>query len=195
MKKLLLLLALVACEDRSRMWERDRTIIGPISLKAQIAYVDSALDRVTFLDLSSDGVPAITHASIGRNAIYAQPSADRHRLFVITRGEEAVHEGEIDQQPLLWAIDVAHPETAPQAYAIGSPFDRIAISPDNSKAIAYFSAAGPDAAGFFRNPNELAIIDLAQPPADGNPTLKTIRSFGSVPEGIEMSPPMAVLGQ
>ena len=48
--------------------------------------------------------------------------------------------------------------------------------------------------GFFRNPNELAIIDLTQPPSDTNPTLKTIRSFGSVPEGISLSPPMVVPG-
>ncbi|MFT3692080.1 MAG: hypothetical protein QM831_02985 [Kofleriaceae bacterium] len=196
MKKLAILMVLIGCHDpRPRAWERERTIIGPIPLKAQIAYVDSALDRVTFLDLANDGVPAITHTSIGRNAIFAQPSQDRHRLFVITRGEEAVHEGEIDQEPMFWSIDVDHPDAPAQAYTIGSPFDRIAVSPDNSIAIAYFSASGPDAAGFFRNPNELAIIDLAQAPADGNPTLKTIRSFGSVPEGIEMSPPMAVQGE
>ena len=194
-KHLILLAVVVAgCEDdRPRVWDRDRHVLGPISLKAQIAYVDSALDRVTFLDLTND-VPAITRTSIGRNAIYAMPSPDHHRLFVITRGEEAVHEGDIDQAPMLWSIDSNHPDAVPQAYAIGSPFDRIAISPDNGTAIAYFSAAGPDAAGFFRNPNELAIVDLTTAPGDGNPTLKTIRSFGSVPEGIEMSPPMTVAG-
>ena len=196
MIKHLLLLAVVVdgCEDdRSLVWDRDRHVLGPISLKAQIAYVDSALDRVTFLDLTNDA-PVISRTAIGRNAIYAMPSPDHHRLFVITRGEEAIHEGDIDQPPMLWSIDSNHPDAVPQAYAIGSPFDRIAISPDNATAIAYFSAAGPDAAGFFRNPNELAIVDLDTAPGDGNPTLKTIRSFGSVPEGIEMSPPMTVLG-
>jgi hypothetical protein len=196
MLKYLLLLGVLAgacVEHRPRVWERDRTVLGPIPLKAQVAYVDSALDRVTFLDLTGD-VPAITRTAIGRNAIYAVPSPDRHRLFVITRGEEAVHEGDIDQGPLLWSIDTTHPDVTPLAYSIGSPFDRIAISPDNSIAIAYFSAAGPDDAGFFRNPNELAVLDLTNAPGDGNPVLKTIRSFGSVPEGIEMSPPMTVAG-
>lgn len=196
MKKLLFLMMILGCHDpRSREWQRDRSVFGPIALKAQVAYVDSAMDRVTFLDLSRDGTPAIMNTAIGRNAIYAQPSQDRHRLFVITRGEEAVHDGEIDQDPMFWSIDVDHAESPVRAYTIGSPFDRIAVSPDNSIAIAYFSAAGPDAAGFFRNPNELAVIDLTKPPGDGNPTLKTIRSFGSVPEGIEMSPPMAVAGE
>jgi len=193
---LLAALAAPACtwdDDRPIVWDRDRTLLGPISLKSQIAYIDSALDRVTLLDLAED-TPRITTATIGRRAIHATPSHDRHRLFVITRGEEAIHHGEIDQEPMLWSLDTETPGAAPVAYEIGSPFDRIAVSPDNTIAIAYFSAAGPDAAGFFRNPNELAVIDLTKPPGEGNPTLKTIRSFGSVPEGIALSPPMVVPG-
>jgi hypothetical protein len=195
MKKLLVLLALAGCweDDRPVEWTRDRTVLGPIPLKAQVAYVDSALDRVTLLDLATDR-PTIATASIGRRAVTAAPSGDRHYLFVVTRGEEAIHAGEIDQPPMFWVVDTAAPRTAPIAYQIGSPFDRIAISPDNHVAIAYFSAAGPDDAGFFRNPNELAIIDLTRAPSDTNPTLKTIRSFGSVPAGIELSPPMTVPG-
>jgi hypothetical protein len=195
MNKLLVLLALAGCWEDTRPieWTRDRTVLGPIPLKAQVAYVDSALDRVTLLNLD-DARPAIATASIGRRAVTAAPSPDRHFLFVVTRGEEAIHEGEIDQAPMFWVIDTDHPKTDPIAYQIGSPFDRIAVSPDDHVAIAYFSAAGPDDAGFFRNPNELAIIDLTQPPSDSNPTLKTIRSFGSVPEGIELSPPMTVPG-
>jgi hypothetical protein len=191
-----LLLAATACaweDDPPIMWDRPRTVLGPIQLKSHVAYIDSALDRVTMLDLSEDA-PVITTARIGRNAIHAMPSNDRHRLFVITRGEEAIHHGEIDQEPLFWSLDAESAGADPVAYAIGSPFDRVAVSPDNSTAIAYFSAAGPDAAGFFRNPNELAIIDLTRPPGDDNPVLETIRSFGSVPEGITLSPPMVVPG-
>ncbi|MGN6106453.1 MAG: hypothetical protein ACTHU0_15210 [Kofleriaceae bacterium] len=188
-------LALPACweDERPIAWDRERTVLGPIPLKSQIAYVDSALDRVTLLDLGADD-PRISARGIGRRAIQAVPSPDRHYLFVITRGEEAIREGQIDQPPLFWVVDAQDPRVPPVAYEIGSPFDRVAIAPDNSLAIAYFSAAGPDAAGFFRNPNELAVIDLQRPPGDGNPTLKTIRSFGSVPTGIALSPPMVVPG-
>jgi hypothetical protein len=192
---LLWLLSLPACWDDARpiAWDRARTVLGPIPLKTQVAYVDSALDRVTFVDLGGDA-PVIATTQVGRNAIYAVPSADRHRMFVITRGEEAVHAGEIDQPPLFWNLDPANPGAPPAAYAIGSPFDRVAVSADGNLAIAYFSAAGPDDTGFFRNPNELAVIDLSQPPGDTNPVLKTIRSFGSVPVGISLSPPMVVPG-
>ncbi len=180
-------------DERPIVWERDRAVLGPISLKTQIAYVDSALDRVTLVDIEH-ATPVVSARSIGRRALHATPSADRHYLYVITRGEEAIRRGQIDEPPQFWSVDTQYADVAPVAYAIGSPFDRIAVAPDNTTAIAYFSAAGPDAAGFFRNPNELAVIDLTRPPGPGNPMLKTIRSFGSVPEGVVLSPPMIVPG-
>ena len=190
-----LLLLLAACweDERPIMWERQRAVLGPIPMKSQIAYVDSALDRVTLLDLGRE-TPEISTSKIGRRAVVAVPSPDRHLLFVITRGEEAIVEGQIDQPPKFWVIDTVNREVETLAYEIGSPFDRIAVAPDNSMAVAYFSAAGPDEAGFFRNPNELAVIHLHEPPSDANPTLKTIRSFGSIPEGVTLSPPMIVPG-
>jgi len=180
-------------DDRPIAWTRDRTVLPPVAMKTKVAYVDSALDRVTFVDLSND-TPTIDARQIGRNAIASIPSPDRHTLFVITRGEEAISKGQIDQPPMLWAVDPADASAPPLGYAIGSPFDQLAVSPDNTLAVAYFSAAGPDSAGFFRNPNELAVIDLTQPPSDTNPTLKTIRSFGAVPNGIVMTPPMTIAG-
>jgi hypothetical protein len=180
-------------DDRPIAWDRQRTVLGPIPMKSQIAYVDSALDRVTLLDLGR-ATPQISVTKIGRRAVVAVPSPDRHLLFVITRGEEAIHEGEIDQPPMFWVVDTVDKSNPPLAYEIGSPFDRIAVSPDNSVVVTYFSAAGPDDAGFFRNPNEVAVIHLLEAPSAENPTLKTLRSFGSVPEGIVLSPPMVVPG-
>jgi hypothetical protein len=146
------LAALPACwlgeDDRPIVWDRERHVLGPIPMKAQIAYVDSALDRVTLLDLT-EGQPEITTKKIGRRAVVAVPSPDRHFLFVITRGEEAIHEGQIDQPPMFWAIDTTNHGAPPTAYEIGSPFDRVAVAPDNSMVVCYFSAAGPDEAGFF----------------------------------------------
>ena len=201
MKKLLALSLLAATalsgcwleDDRPIVWDRNRTVLGPISMKSQIAYIDSALDRVTLLDLANDQ-PTISTTLIGRRAVVAVPSPDRHLLFVITRGEEAIHAGEIDQPPLLWVVDTVYKDRPAVAYKIGSPFDRVAVAPDNSMVVAYFSAAGPDEAGFFRNPNEVAVIHLNEEPGDANPVLKTLRSFGSVPEGITLSPPMVVPG-
>jgi hypothetical protein len=188
------LLAAAGCADERHIgWERQRQVIGPLPLKSGVAYVDSARDLVVVVDVSADR-PRVHRYPIGRQAIYAIATPDREHLAVITRGEEAVTQGQIDEEPHLWLIDVSAPDTTPSSYPIGSPFDRLAIAGDGSVAVAYFSAAGADSGGFFRNPNELAIIDLHSPPGADNPTIKTVRSFGSVPEGVVLSPPMAIPG-
>jgi len=169
---------------------RDRTLVGPIPLKHQIAWADSALDRVIAVDVV--GAARVDHWPIGRRPVYAAPTPAGDRLLVVTRGEEALARGQVDEDPLLWNVNLADPGSQPEAYAVGSPFDRIAVSIDGSIAVAYFSAGGPDAEGFFRNPNELAFIDLARPPGDDNPVIKNIRSFGSTPTGIVLSPPMSI---
>jgi hypothetical protein len=197
MRNLIPLLALPAvlagCWDGGRHpgWERSRALIGPLPMKDRIAYVDGARDQVVAVDLGGDD-PAIHAWAIGRRALFATPTPDRRRLAVITRGEEATAEGLIDQEPLLWLVDLDDPAAVPPAYPIGSPFDRLAVAADGSLAVAYFSDAGPDADGVFRNPNELAVIDLARPPGGDNPVLKTVRSFGAAPDGVVLSPPMAI---
>lgn len=181
-------------EDKRHVgWDRERLVLGPIPLKDRVAYVDSARDQVTIIDMT-EAAPRVYRYRIGRRAIFATTTPDRLHVAVVTRGEEAVVQGQVDEPPRLWMIDVRDPGAEPIAYDIGSPFDRLAVASDGNTAVAYFSGSGPDAEGFFRNPNELAIIKLDQQPSAANPTLKTIRSFGSVPDGIVLSPPMALPG-
>ncbi len=196
MTKILLLfvnlLALVAACDggRAAAWDRPRKLLGPVPLQDRIAWVDGARDRVVLVEVSVP--PHVYSIPIGRRAIWAAPTPDRKRLAVITRGEEARARGEQDEPPGLYLVDVTAPEAAPIRYEIGSPFDRLAVAADGSLAVAYFSEAGPDADGLFRNPNELAIVNLGQAPGEENPLLRTVRSFGAAPLGVVLSPPMAI---
>lgn len=191
--------ALAACAaERPTAIDRERVLIGPVPLKRQLAWVDSALDRVVAIDAREDGAPTVHAWKIGRRPVFAAPTPAGDRLLVVTRGEEALARGQVDEDPILWSVDITDPRSQPIAYPVSSPFDRIAVSVDSGIAVAYFSAAGPDAEGFFRNPNELAFIDLTRPPdataGSLNPTMKTIRSFGSAPDGIVLSPRMAIPG-
>jgi hypothetical protein len=188
-----LLVAAACTAPRSTALDRERTVLGPVPLKNRVAWVDTALDRVVAIDLTTAD-PRVEVVPIGRNAVYATPSADRDHLLVITRGEEALARGQKDEPPRLFDVDLANPDAAPLAYEVGSPFDRIAVSEDGRIAVAYFSASGPDDAGFFRNPNEMAFVDLTSAPGAGNPILKTLRAFGSTPTGVVLSPPMSVPG-
>lgn len=185
-------LALVACAaERPPALDRERILLGPIPLKRQLAWIDSALDRVVAIDAGSE-TPRVNAWRIGRRPVFAAPTPSGDRILVVTRGEEALARGQVDEDPILWSVDVTAPGSKPVAYEVSSPFDRIAVSTDSGIAVAYFSEAGPDAEGFFRNPNELAFIDLNQPPGPTNPVMKTIRSFGSSPSGIILSPRMAI---
>jgi hypothetical protein len=192
--RILIITLLAACAaDRPVAFERERVLLGPLPLKRQLAWIDSALDRVVAIDAGRD-VPRVDSWKIGRRPVFAAPTPGGDRVLVVTRGEDALARGQVDEDPVLWNVDVTVPGSEPLAYQVGSPFDRIAVSQDAGVAVAYFSEAGPDEEGFFRNPNELAFIDLNQPPGPNNPVLKTIRSFGSAPTGIVLSPRMAIPG-
>jgi hypothetical protein len=190
----LLVPSLLACvPDRDPAFDRARVVMGPLPLKDRVAYVDGALDRVVLVGADA-GAPRLWTIGVGRRPIRASATPDRDRLLVITRGEEALARGQVDEAPALWSLDVVDPGTPPIAYPVGSPFDRIAISADGAHAVLHFSDAGPDADGFFRNPNEMAFVDLTRPPGPDNPVLKTLRSFGSAPSAVVLSPPMGVPG-
>jgi hypothetical protein len=190
-----------ACDGgRADEWDRTRAVLGPIAMKDKVAYVDTALDRVVVVDTRPDGAlgtPRITAHRVGRRPLFAAPTPDRGRLAVVTRGQEAIHEGEQDEAPGLYLIDVESIGEGigqPIRYELGSPFDRLAVAADGSVAVAYFSEGGPDSDGLFRNPNELAVLDLARAPSEDNPVLRTVRSFGSAPDGVVLSPPMTIPG-
>lgn len=191
---LLLGLAAGCAAERPPAFDRDRVLLGPVPLKRDLAWIDSALDRVVAIEAPDDGAPAVHTWPIGRHPVFAAPTPSGDHVLVVTRGEEALARGQVDEEPMLWSVDVTEPGAAPIGYRVSSPFDRIAVSTDSRIAVAYFSEAGPDSEGFFRNPNELAFIDLSQPPSDTNPVIKTIRSFGSAPSGIVLSPRMAIPG-
>jgi hypothetical protein len=179
--------------ERDPSLDRPRLVAGPVPLKREVAYVDGALDRVVVVTADADR-PQVATVPIGRRPIWATPTPDRRRLLVITRGEEALARGQVDEPPRLWSLDPADPAAPPVVHDLGSPFDRLAISADSRVAVAHFSASGPDPEGFFRNPNELAFIDLDPAGGFDPPVVKTLRSFGSVPSAVVLSPPMVIPG-
>lgn len=56
----------------------------------------------------------------------------------------------------------------PTVYNVGSLFDRIEFGLDGQLAVLYHSGESTEQEGFF-NPNEVALVDLTQPPGEDNP--------------------------
>ena len=114
---------------------------------------------------------------------------------MLAAGREATQKGQDPEPP---ALTVVKPGSGPgdkptvaQRYELPVAFTRVAITPDEKYAIAYYGA-GATTDALLRNPNELAIVALAQPASATNPVFRTIRSLGSAPLAIAFSPPMTI---
>jgi len=189
---ILLPLLQLACPERPRVWERPLRISEPYQLEGAVAWVDATRGLVIALDPTVQ--PAqLRRVAIGRNASFSLVSPDRKQLFVLTAGQEAIYKNQQAEPPGLavlgrgasGALDLI------RFYPLSGAFDRLAVSPDGTLAVAYYSSS-QGGQGVFRNPNEVALLDLAQPAGTDNPVLRTVRSFGSVPLGVVFSPPMPV---
>src|SRR5688500_13382155 len=129
MRTMIIFVALAACAaERPPALDRERVLLGPIPLKRQLAWIDSALDRVVAIDAGDDNNPRVDAWRIGRRPVFAQPTPDGENVLVVTRGEEALARGQVDEDPMLWSVDVSNPGSTPTGYLVGSPFDRIAVS-------------------------------------------------------------------
>jgi hypothetical protein len=153
-------------------------------------WVDGTRGLVFALD---PAVGQVGSTSIPRNATFAAPSPDRGRLLVLTGGKEAIYNGQEAEEPAL-SIVVPQPAAAPsvvRSYPLPAAFDRLTVSEDGKRAVAFYSSQ-KTAASVFRNPNEVALFDLERGPTNQNPALRTIRSFGAAPHGVAFSPDVAI---
>lgn len=186
-----------ACMDRPEGWDHQRAATGPIPLEDRVAYVDGAGERVVVVAADPES-PEIETYDIGHDPAFAAPAPDGRHLAVITWGGEALPPDGRDEEPALWYFDATDPEAEPAAYPLGSHFDRIAIragrDDGDAVAVAYRSADPDLPRGVFVNPNEIAVVDLDSPPGEDNPARQSVRSFGSAPEGVILSPPMEIAG-
>ena len=182
----LLALSLPGCGDRPAVWTASLTINGPHKVDDRVMWVDGTRGAVFSLDPVSETVQRLR---IDPHTAFATPSPARKRLLVLTSGTDPVTKGQTLLSAALTVIAVgAKGAFVEHIYPLSAPFDRISVAPDESTAIAYFSDAGGDGGAFFRNPNELAIIDLSTAAGAANPAFRTIRSLGSTPLGIAWSP-------
>ena len=180
-----------ACGDeRDRQWDESRYVEGPIYLKNRLLYLDSARDTAVVVDLTR-AEPALRMFDTCREPFSASPLKGREQILIMCRGQRAVYKGEVDQEPSIQLLNFESEDIESKIFVTGSPFDRAAVSHDGSVALAYYS---PQAISeeLFTNPNEIAIIHLDEEAGDNNPAVKTIRSFGTVPEGVVFAPPMAI---
>lgn len=174
-----------SCGGRADIWDEPLVMSEPVALADQVAWLDRTREETVLL---RPFPYRLRRVAAGAAPARIEASPDGTHLAVLSAGDE--DEG---VAPALTWIDGATGEAA--SYAIASPFDQIALDAGGRFGLAYFGAASEVEQGVFRNPNEIAILDLSEPPSDENPRLRTVRSFGSTPLGVVFSPPLCLVAE
>jgi hypothetical protein len=184
------------CGQAPAIWSSPLAMSAPMRVGASVMWVDTTRGLVFALDPAASP-PSVKRVAVGRGASFASPSPARDTLLLLTPGREALLIGQQAEDPALTVVAPPPSGTggAPsiaRTYPLKAPFDRLAVSPDGALAVAYFSDSPASDPRYFRNPNELAVIDLGAPPSATNPSFRTIRSLGAAPLGVVFSPPLAI---
>lgn len=193
---LLLPLALaVSCRTADARYDRALTVLDPVSVGSALLYVDVGNHRAVRVDLSTAATTS-DPVDIGHDAVLAVAregtvmGAARTEALVLTRGRR----GDPGVAPEAGALSVIPAAGSARRYTLGSPFNALSQTPDGRFAFAYFTT-DRQATRLLFNPNEVAVVDLDAPPSATNPVLRTVRSFGGIPNGVVFSPPMRIQGE
>lgn len=140
-------------------------------LTGSVAMLDPALNQLLLFTSPEKLELETTRLPVGKDVVRFETSADRDKLFVLSRGVTPRYK-DSDEQPQLIVFDggVAPSELA--RYPLQDPYDQLAIDPRGKWLIVHGSE------GLVSNPNELILVELS-----GNETTsKTLNSYGGKPE-------------
>lgn len=182
-------LSLAACADRDPRYALSMRTLRPVAAGSALVYVQPALARATVVDLTPE-TPVVRQVAVGGDPARVDARVAHDEALVLSRGQRGA-QGVAPAPASLTAITAAG---AARRWTLGSPFNALAQNSDGRFAIAYFDA-NASAGRLLFNPNEVAVIDLDRPEAAGNPAIRTVRSFGGVPNGVVFSPTMTVAGE
>ena len=177
------------CGDRADIWDASPKVLGPYKVDGRALWVDAT--RGLVFAMSPGATPRFQAALLRRNATFALVSPTGKELLVLTAGKEARLKGQEAEDAGLSIVRVGadgKPKVA-AFFTMTAGFSRLAVDPAGKHAVAYHSSG--QTSGVFKNPNEVALINLAAAPGSGNPVERTLRSFGSAPLGVAFSPTMA----
>ncbi|GMV44093.1 MAG: hypothetical protein AMXMBFR64_58090 [Myxococcales bacterium] len=177
LSSVLVSLALVACSDADLTPAPSAQ--GPYPLARSLAWVDSGMQRVVLLDAS---------ASTPRIRAVDLPGAPGDALIPLDRSRVVVP---VPERELVVAVSDDGAATTRQ-WELGAPFDGVAVSDDGEALVAYFKAGS--SSGVFQNASAVAAIDATKAQGADNPARRTVRSFGTAPDSVIVSPALTLGG-
>ena len=187
------LLAL-GCGNRDPDLERGFDLMAPAALEGHVVFVDRQRDRAHVVSVSgSDASGSSRLLRLPPRPLQHSPRNEHpDELLVLCAGR--IDDGRTKPAPA--ALAVLQAGRVDRVYEFDSRFNAMTQSPDGRRLFLFFDPESPQSVdGLLFNPNEVAVIDLNAPPTPGeNPTLRTLSSFGGVPQSVVFSPAMDVAG-
>lgn len=180
-----------ACRDSDDRYGLALTTLPPVAAAGAVVFVETASARAVAVNVSGDE-PSVRVVPVGAEPTAVVARNASPEALVLSRGRRGAR-GVAPEPGSLTALPLTG-TTPARTYPVGSPFNAVAQTPDGRFAITYFRPMS-DAGRLLFNPNEVALVDLTQPPSSTNPTQRTVRSFGGVPNDVVFSPPMEVNGE
>lgn len=180
-----------ACRERDESFTRPIELTNPVVLGTGVLWIDRPSGTAFHLDVAPEREGTVRSAHLGRTPVFAEPRNTTTEALVLTQGSRG--DRNVEPEPArLFVLPAGATEPA-RTYEVGSPFNAVSQTADGRYAFVYFRPDSTTGRLLF-NPNEVAMIDLAADPSPTNPALRTVRSFGGVPNTVLFSPPMMVGG-
>lgn len=188
---LLLAAAAAGCGDRNPLWDQEATGVEVFGLNDAVAVADPSASRVLLLTTDTEQELRVTSVRTQRGVRTVRPAPDRSKLFVVSSGDGDMRPpaGE-DAQGAALEIVTREAVTAVR-YPLSEPLAGLALDPRGQWAVLY---ADNTSESLVRNPNELLLVDLTQPPSATNPHPHTLRSFGGRPQRFTFTEMLALPG-
>jgi hypothetical protein len=197
-----LLLCGVACGGRPHEWDvgyeagTQPELPGDPSgrlqvrgLTGSVAMMDPLLNEVMMFTSPDKLALVTTRLPVGRDVAAFETSADRERLFVLSRGVTPRYK-DSDEAPQLRVFDggIAPKEIA--AYDLQDPYDQLKVDPLGQWLIVHGSE------GLVSNSNELILVELPARGAEGGGVKKskTLDSYGGKPKRFVFTSELSVPG-
>ncbi|MCG5052524.1 MAG: hypothetical protein KA712_06160 [Myxococcales bacterium] len=177
-----------ACGDYREIHPQSVQPPGRVALTRGWAYVEPDTGTVFFVSVEA-GAPKARVGEVGRFAVKTER---RHgpldHLLVLTQGVVGAR-GVEEEAPALWVMPAAA-EAPPVKVPLDARYDQFAQSPDGRFVVMFFGAMNPGGSAVAFNPNQLAVVDLAEATPVASPRL--VPSLGGVPTGIDFSPALVL---
>jgi len=178
---------LAACGGRPAEWDAVPTSFYLGQLRDAAVLVDPALNRALVITARADQTLGFSAVRLGKKIVSTTTSADRHRVFVLSQGDEE-RLRPTDEGPALSVIEAGHANQV-KRYELPDTRTSLALDPAGRYAIVY---AGDSTSGsIINNPNELIVVDLAAEPSANNPTRRSLPSnIGGSPKNLTFTAPL-----